>query len=253
MTGNELDGVGVLVTRPGHQAGDLVAAIRARGGDAVRFPVMEIVGRDRDSITKEEKTLQQPAVTIFVSPNAVRHGWPYAAGARVAAVGPTTAAAIESAGGKVDIRSTSGYDSEHLLDLDELRNITGKVVRIVRGGHGRELLANTQRDRAATDEYLAVYDRRLPNPGAAESEALESEWRSGAIDVVTLMSVESLQNLIALLPASCKSLLQNTPLVTPAARVIKEALKRLPGIQTTLARGPSPRDMVDAIIASTKT
>ena len=253
MTANELDGVGVLVTRPMHQAGDLAAAIEARGGNALRFPVLEIVARDESAILDDEKNLRQPDFTIFVSPNAVQFGWPHAAGGRIAVVGPATAAAIESMGGNVDIRSSSGYDSEHLLAEHELRNVAGKVVRIVRGSRGRELLADSFRERGATVQYLPVYDRRLPRYPPEEIEAFGRAWRSGAIDVVTIMSVESLQNFIALMPASCAYLLQDTPLVTPAARVIKEALRRLPGTPTTLASGPSPGDMVDAIVACTQT
>ncbi|MDH3350179.1 MAG: hypothetical protein OEM51_01425, partial [Gammaproteobacteria bacterium] len=56
----------------------------------------------------------------------------------------------------------------------------------------------------------------------------------------------------AVLPEWCAARLRDTPLVTPATRVIKEALERFPGIPTTLARGPQASDMVNAIIACTK-
>ena len=37
-----LKGFGVLVTRPEHQADELSAAIEDAGGEAIRFPVIEI-------------------------------------------------------------------------------------------------------------------------------------------------------------------------------------------------------------------
>ncbi|MEA3242729.1 MAG: uroporphyrinogen-III synthase, partial [Pseudomonadota bacterium] len=37
-----LQGVGVLVTRPAHQADSLCELIRQQGGTAIRFPVLEI-------------------------------------------------------------------------------------------------------------------------------------------------------------------------------------------------------------------
>ncbi|NIA27866.1 MAG: hypothetical protein GWP02_07390 [Desulfobulbaceae bacterium] len=42
-------------------------------------------------------------------------------------------------------------------------------------------------------------------------------------------------------------------LMTPAARVIKEALGRFPGIPATLAEGPQANDMVRAIAEYGKT
>jgi uroporphyrinogen-III synthase len=37
-----LDGVGVLVTRPAHQAEQLCALVEQQGGTAIPFPVLEI-------------------------------------------------------------------------------------------------------------------------------------------------------------------------------------------------------------------
>ncbi len=251
MNDRGLGGVGVLVTRPRHQAAELVAAITASGGVAIEFPVMEIIPGDREAIDKARTALRDPDIAIFVSPNSVQYGLACAESARIAVVGPATAKAVESAGRSVDIRSPSGFDSEHLLDEPDLQDVTGKVVRIVRGTSGRELLAATLRDRGAIVDYLSVYERLAPDYHAADIEHLEQRWRSGAVNVITIMSVESLHNLVALLPEWCMSQLENTPLVTPAARVIQEVRDRFPEIPATLARGPGASDMVDAIMTCT--
>ena len=248
MTDNELAGVGVLVTRPRHQAAELVAAITRMGGSAIEFPAIEIIARADDAIASDAHKLLKPDIAIFVSTNAVQHGLAYAGAARIAVVGPATAAAIESSARSVDIRSPAGYDSEHLLAESELQNISGKVVRILRGENGRELLAETLRDRGATVEYLAIYRRKAPDYSTSELAYLEQQWRADTVNVVTVMSVESLVNLIAILPEWCRDKLGKTPLVTPASRVIKEALEQFPGIPTTLARGPQASKMVDAIV-----
>lgn len=247
MADGGLAGIGVLVTRPAQQAAALVDAIEAEGGAAIRFPAIEIVPREEADISRDATSLQQPDITIFVSINAVRYGIDYAGPASVAAIGPATAAAVEAAGGTVDIRSAAGFDSMQLLAEPQMHAVEGKVVRIIRGNAGRELLATTLRARGATVEYLPVYSRRAPQPDPSELDALERNWQSGAIDVVTVMSVETLTNLDSILPPECRELLRQTLLVTPAERVIIEANERFPGISTELAEGTGAHDIVRAI------
>jgi len=247
MTDGPLADVGVLVTRPAQQATGLIAAIEAAGGKAIVFPVIDIVSRSPQDIETDLAALADPDIVIYVSSNAVEHGLAWTSTGAVAAVGPATAAAIEAAARIVDIRPANGYDSESLLAEPELNDVDGKIVRIVRGNSGRELLADTLRTRGATVDYLAVYDRQMPSYDDADIAALAAHWQSGDIDVTTIMSVESLQNLIALVPDSCRRLLTETPLVTPAARVLKEAQESLPGCPVSLAAGPGADEMVSTI------
>lgn len=252
MAKGVLDGTGVLVTRPRRQAEGLIAAIAAVGGRAIEFPVIEARPRSSEDIAADAEALLPADIAVFVSGNAVRFGLGHSGSARVAAIGPATAALIEELGRDVDIQSPGGYNSEHLLATPELQDVDGKVVRIIRGNGGRELLATTLRERGATVEYLPVYSREVPVYGDAEIEPIRAKWAAGEIDVVTIMSVETLVNLVDLLPRDCREALGKTPLVTPATRVIKEAEKRFPGIPTTLADGPQASDMVEAIVACLK-
>ena len=185
---------------------------------------------------------------IFVSSNAVRAGHTSAASARIAAIGPATARVARQHGLEIDILSPHGFTSEHLLETPELQQVDGKVVRIIRGNGGRELLAETLRERGAIVEYLEVYARRVPAYTADEIAAIERRFVAGDIDVVTIMSADSFVNLLALLPSTCHDALRKTPLVTPATRVIIEVEKRFPGIPTTLAQGPQANDIVAAIV-----
>ena len=247
MTDGDLAGIGVLVTRPAQQAAPLADAIEAAGGRAIRFPAIEVVPRSDTDIASDAASLQQPDIAIFVSVNAVRFGFDHAGDASIAAIGPATAAAVEAAGRKVDIRPATGFDSMQLLAESRMHDVAGKVVRIIRGNAGRELLATTLSARGATVEYLPVYSRQAPEPDAAELDTLEQDWQSGAIDVVTIMSVETLVNLASILPESCRGLLRQTVLVTPAERVIIEANERFPGISAELAEGTGANDIVRAI------
>lgn len=245
----DLDGVGVLVTRPRHQAGDLTDEIEARGGTVIAFPVIEIVARDEADVLADVAQLKDPAITIFISRNAVEHGLPYANG-QLAAIGPTTAEAIHKAGARVDICPSSGFDTEHLLAEPALDDIAGKTIRIIRGDGGRELLASSLEARGAHVDYVVAYRRKMPAYTSKELDSLERRWRAGELSAVVVMSVQSLEFLGALLPGWCREQLNRTPLVTSAARVLKEAVNQYPGCPAILAAGPQTSDIVDALIAS---
>lgn len=249
MADRTLEGVGVLVTRPAEQARELVAEIGRRGGRAIVFPSLEIVPRDRDDLSRELEDLATPDITVFISRNAVAHGIDYAAG-KLAAIGPATAGALRDAGRVVDIVPAGGYDSEHLLAEPSFRDIAGRTVRIIRGSAGREKLADTLRHRGAAVDYVAAYERRLPDYKADEIERLERHWRGGEIDAVVVMSVESLDNLETLLPAACRRMLTETLLVSPAARVLKHALDRHPGWPVLLTAGPQAPDIASCLVSA---
>ena len=246
-----LKGFGVLVTRPEHQADELSAAIEEAGGEAIRFPVIEIEPYDSADVTRCIEGLPAADITIFISTNAVIYGLSYANGdqGRIAAIGPSTRAAIESAGGQVDIYPAQGFDSEHLLTENELQDVAGKNIRIVRGDSGRELLADTLRKRGATVDYLPVYRRLSRGYSPSLLTGLEHRWRDGQVGCVVAMSVDSLTKLLEILPAGARELLAKTPLVTPSARVLQTASDRIPEAKVSLAESPQTKDVVRALVA----
>jgi len=243
----------VLVTRPRTQAVELVAAIENAGGSTFCFPVLDIAAIDENIVSANAAALAKPDIVVFVSRNAVEYGLKYTDGGKIAAIGPATASAVTAAGHFVDIQPAAGFDSEHLLAEPMLQDVANKRIRIIRGGAGRELLAEKLAARGAEVDYLSVYERRLPDVSKQTLADLESRWRTGEIAVITVMSVQSFQNLVSLLPAWCESQLETTPLVTPASRVLKEVLDRYPASRVILASGPQASKMVDAIIARHKT
>ena len=251
MNDARLRGYGVLVTRPEHQADKLVAAIEEAGGEAIRFPVIDIEPQESADVSRCLETLPAADITIFVSTNAVMYGLHCANGEEtvIAAIGPTTKSAIESAGGQVDIYPATGSDSEHLLAEAELQDVSGKKIRIIRGAGGREMLAETLRDRGATVDYLSVYRRLTRTYSPSLLAGLEQRWRGGQINCVIAMSVDSLNNLLEILPASCRELLGITPLATPSARVLQTASDKIPDAKVCLAESPQTDDMVRALIA----
>ena len=250
MSDAPLSGRRVLVTRPTLQAGPLIAAIEAAGGQTVRFPVIRIAPRSPEIIRAEFASAPWPDIVIFISRNAVDNGL-FAVqncNAKIAAVGPATTEALESQGVRPDIVPIGGANSERLLEHPALQNVSGRVVMIVRGQSGRELLGDTLRDRGARVVYLPVYERTAYTATPAELERLTETWEQSGIDCVTVMSADSVQFLLRQLPEPLIERLRKTPLVGPAGRVIQTASELVPGIPATSACGPGAADMVQAII-----
>jgi len=241
-------GFGVLITRPREQAQALADAVEARGGTAVVFPVLDIRPRPPAEVAADAEQLPDPDFTVFISRNAVAHGAAYAGG-RIAAIGPTTAEALRDAGRRVDIVPDNGFDSEALLARPEFADLRGRNVRIVRGDPGRELLAGEFERRGARVDYLQAYTRALPDVTPGDLDALATRWQAGGIGAVVVMSVQSLSNLRELVPAGCLARLAVTPLVTPAARVLKELERLSPGAPAALAPGTGTADIVETLIA----
>ncbi len=251
MTESKLSGFVVLMTRPKHQANELVAAIEDSGGEAIRFPVIDIEPKKSADVNRCLNTLPTADITIFISINAVIYGLHYVNGdeTAIAAIGLGTKSAIELAGKHVDIVPLQGYNSEHLLAEAELQNVSGKNIRIIRGEGGRELLADTLRKRGAKVDYMSVYRRlsRTYTPNFLAS--LERRWRNGQVNCVIAMSVSSLNTLLDILPTSCCELLDKTPLATPSARVLQTASDKIPKTKIWLADNPQTDGMIRALIA----
>ncbi|MBI4755058.1 MAG: uroporphyrinogen-III synthase [Betaproteobacteria bacterium] len=225
-----LAGRHVAVTRPAHQAGELVRAIVALGGEAVPFPVLEIADiADPAALRAVAARLDDYHLAVFVSANAVRkalghilpqRSWP--ARLCVATVGGGSARELERHGIAGVIAPQGRSDSEALLDLPELAaaEVAGKSVLIFRGDGGRELLGDTLAARGARVDYVECYRRRRP---AGDGSALLRLWARGQLDAITVTSSEGLRNLVDMAGSRGRAMLQDTPLFVPHARIGEQA------------------------------
>jgi uroporphyrinogen-III synthase len=218
----------IVVTRPRAQAGELAAGIRAQGGEAWLFPLLEIAPwPDAAPLLAIAARFTEYRYAVFVSANAVRYalpalladsGWP--ANVQAVAVGAGTARALAAAGVSDCLFPPGDAATEHLLALPEFSEarVRGQKIVIFRGDGGRELLAQTLTARGASVEYAPVYQRsRL----TTRHEEFCTRLAAGGFDALTLSSSEALQHLIDLagdLPA-----LRATPLFSPHARVADKA------------------------------
>ena len=247
-----LTGIGVLVTRPEHQAAHLCQLIEAEGGAAVRYPAIVIKPRpDRAAIRAAIGPADRYDLVVFVSANAVRFGADILGERRdlkVAAIGQATAAALNAAGHRVTLMPEEGADSESLLALPQLSDLHGQRVLIVRGTGGRDLLFEAMTERGAQVQYAEVYTREAAYPSLERKTELETLWRQGGVKVYTATSVEILEALVGIITPRCRELLHYTAMVTGSRRVA-DAATRL-GIGSPIVISDSPEDaaLVGALV-----
>ncbi len=246
-----LQGKKIIVTRPRGQADGLSALIRAAGGEALEFPVIEIRPlADEAPFFGFADRLESFDVAIFVSRNAVQRGLellrkrrgskPWPARLRVATVGQGSRTALEENGFAGVIAPAAQSDSEGLLAMPEMADVRGKRVAILRGDAGRELLGEDLGKRGAVVEYAACYRRVRPEPGD-----LALAWARG-VDAVTVSSSEGLANFVEMLGKDAAGLAR-VALFVPHARVAREASRR--GLGKTVVAGPGNAEMAAALVA----
>ncbi|WP_427501007.1 uroporphyrinogen-III synthase [Methylomonas sp. MED-D] len=216
-----LRGARILVTRPTAQAQRLCGLIESAGGQAIRFPVLEIVAE-----ALAEPSLQLAAASdwlIFTSTNAVDFAIAAFGGKmpglhrpRIAAVGEATAGALRAAGWPVDCVPASDFSSEGLLAEAPMQAVAEQRCVIVRGVGGREKLAEALRARGAEVAYLEVYRRVRP---ATDTTELIAALAAGRLSATTMTSLEALENLLAMLDETSVAALRALPLVVVSERI----------------------------------
>jgi uroporphyrinogen-III synthase len=222
-TAKPLAGIRVLVTRPAAQAQRLAELIEQAGGEAIRFPALEIVPpRDMTALNRVLADIAHFDLAIFISPNAVVHGLaPRKAHGgmpprmAIAAIGRGTAKALAEAGVGNVILPATGSDSEALLALPQLNDVAGKRIVIFRGEGGRELLGDTLRARGAEVVYAECYRRVRP---ATDAAPLAARLAAGGLDIVTVTSIQTLNNLHGMLDLPSRGRLRRLPIAVVGNR-----------------------------------
>jgi uroporphyrinogen-III synthase len=238
--GQSLAGLRVLVTRPARQVDTLCRLIEKAGGESILLPLLSI-----EPIAPAQARQFELARAfdwwIFTSANAVAQAraldngvWPQG----LAAVGPATAAALESASGAQVLAPLQGASGEALLARPELAELSGKRVLIVTGADGPDALASELERRGATVVTAPVY-HRVPLPHTPE--AVESALKR--VKAIIITSSQALEHLWNLTPAALRPQLLKKQLVAPSERVVEMAAT----LKFT-ARALAPEQMSDASI-----
>lgn len=249
-TGGRLEGLGVVVTRPQPAAAALAEALGAEGARTFVFPSLAIEPaplsqRSQDALAR----LEECTLAIFISANAVEHGlaaarragaWPQ--GAKVAAVGEATAAALRNSGFDAVISPRERHDSEALLALPELRVVKGENVIVFRGEGGREHLREVLESRGARVDYVECYRRTRP---AVDPAPLLKAWQRGEVHAVNALSAETLENFLAMLGDDGEDFASDCTLVVPHPAIASHPDARR--FASVLVAAPGAEGLVNAL------
>lgn len=250
-SGGALAGRSIVVTRPAAQARQLAGLIRKAGGIPVLFPVLEILDSgDLRSLHALIDRLEEFDLAIFISPSAVNKAMNLIAarrklppGLRIAAIGRGSARELKHFGVGGVIAPARKFDSEALLEMPELVEVSGKRVVIFRGDGGRELLGDTLVARGAVLEYAECYRRGKPNSNAAP---LLKAWARDELHAIVVTSSEGLRNLFDMVGKLGQSWLRKTPLFVTHARIAATA--RELGLAVVVEAGPGDAELTEGLV-----
>lgn len=248
---DRLAGLGIVVTRPAHQAAHLADLIRQHGGRPILFPVLEILdAADLAPLQALIDRLETFDLAIFISPNAVRKAMnlirarrTLPTGLRIAAIGRGSTKELKHFGVTDVVTPNVRFDSEALLDLPELADVQGKRIVIFRGDGGREVLGDTLMTRGAQIEYAECYRRARPDANAG---ILLRHWARNELAAITVTSGEGLHNLYDMVGKLARQWLTATPVFAPHERIGEIA--RGMGLQQVIITGPGDEGLVAGLL-----
>jgi len=250
MTANHmLQGLHVAVTRPADQAQSLCNAIESQGGHAIPFPLLAISAlADYQVFEQQISQLQSTDWAIFISSNAVDFAMPHVLkkysvipeNLKFAAIGQQTANALAVYGVNNVLIPQARFDSETLLALPEMQNVTGKTIAIFRGVGGRELMAETLKTRGANVYFAESYQRINPQK---DTSLLDAQWRQNKLDAVIVTSSEAMRYLLKM--ADNADWLRHITLCVNHERIAEQA--RQLDLKVAVASAPGDEAMLQCL------
>ena len=194
----------VVVTRPRAQAEEFVSWLEAQGAEAVEFPAIRIVAPpDPEPLARAAAMVGEYDWVVLTSVNGVERFWDALAaagldsralgGARVAAIGPATAAALATHGVRPDV-VPARYVAEAVVEaMTSAAKLEGARVLLPRAHGAREVLPVELRAQGATVTEVEAY-RSIADADAAGE--LRPRLAGGQIDVVTFTSSSTVRSFV---------------------------------------------------------
>lgn len=194
----------VLVTRPPHQAGEMIRKLEDLGAVVYRLPTVEIrEPADFGPLDGALDRLREKGWDwlVFTSANGVQgllrrlesrgRDLRDLGGVRIAAIGPKTAAALAEYHLRADLVPENTFSSEGLAEAMK-PHVAGKRVLLARANRGRDLLRE-ELAKTATVEQVTVYDQV---DSVHTTSTVFDRLRRGEIRYVTLTSSNIARSLL---------------------------------------------------------
>jgi len=201
-----LFGKGVVITRPEPQTEQFASLLQLQGARVIHFPTIQIVSpenhRDLDRAINRLSSYQW---IIFTSANGVTFFMKRLReigkdvrdlkGLQICAIGPATAAKIETLGIHVDLVPDS-FISEGIVRAFQNTYIKGSRILLPRAETARNIIPDGLVKLGAKVDVVTAY--RTVNSGKKRSE-LEGLIHEGEVDVITFTSPSTVTNFMEIM------------------------------------------------------
>ena len=249
MTKTTLTGLCIAITRPIDQAKKLSALIEQSGGTTIFFSLIEIMPlKDYSQFETVISEIGHYDWAIFISSNAVQNGVPrllkhgMPASLKFAAIGPVTAAELNTFGIKQVLTPIERFDSEALLALPEMQAMQGKKVMLFRGIGGRDVLADTLKLRGAQVTFAECYQRTNPQTNC---DLLAKLYHEKKLHGIVVTSSEAMRYLLDL--AGDSEWLKNIFIFVNHARIADIPIQM--GLKVCIADAPGDEAMLEKLLS----
>lgn len=214
-----LFGKRVVVTRTREQASDLSAQLERLGADVIELPTIRIAD-PTDKRDFAEAVVDAPHYDwlIFSSPNGVKRFFQAffavyedireIGGARIAAVGPGTAAELKKYGLMVDVMPRKAVAEELIAEFDRKGDEFGGVANVtmlwVHGEQARRVIYDELMKRQAIVDECLAYNTV---PETEDVCGARTRLREEGADIITFTSSSTVRHFMAMnlpLPQGCR-------------------------------------------------
>lgn len=215
----------VWVTRPAEYGEQLVELLTQMGIFALHLPLFQIeAGRELNHLPQKLIQLKASDYVFVVSKNAVNYanqtlkqvGLSWRKDLCYFAVGKSSAEYFSQQSESAVIFPLQQENSEGVLALPEMQQLTEKNILILRGNGGREYFSQQAQLRGANVDIVECYQRI---PIKYDNEEQISLFQRVGIDKIVVTSTEILHYLVDFVPKKDHNWLKDCQLITISERI----------------------------------
>ncbi len=248
----------VLITRPEGQSDDMARMLRDAGAEPVELPTVRIVStREPALLDKAVDTLDQNAWVIFTSVNGVEAVFASldakqrdarAFGhAKVAVIGPATAAALARRGIRADVMPAV-YRGEAVAEaiLANAGSVHGQRILLARAEVARDVLPDMLRQAGADVDVVSAY---RTEPATPEDFAhIRARLEARTLDVVTFTSSSTVKQLVDGLGSDATGLLSHVA-IAAIGPITADTVREVGLSPVVVATEYTAGGLIDALVA----